>query len=208
MRSLPTHLVLLGHNGAGKTTLLSYLLGFYTHTDQHPYLPTLAKGIAPLDTKTVGYAPEAARLEGSLSGDEYLKMQAMLRGVAAPKATDAFAQVGLQADRDMPLSRYSKGMRQRLLLALALVGSPSTLVLDEPTSGLDPFGRNAIGDLLIDLAKGHRMILSTHDLDLAARFGGTVWILHEGAYAYQGIPTSKAQLEVTFFAHPVTGESL
>ncbi|GHV04579.1 hypothetical protein AGMMS50229_06270 [Campylobacterota bacterium] len=194
-------MTLLGHNGAGKSTLIGYLLGFYNSLDQHPFLPHYAEHIAPLDRHGVGYAPEAAWLDDNSSGLDYLRLMAGLRGVKQFDAGELFASVGLQADPKKPIKTYSKGMKQRLLLSIALLGNPKTLVLDEPTSGLDPFGREEIEALLFDLVKKHELILCTHSLELAFSLGIETWILREGEIALRQTFTNLDELKDAFFAH-------
>lgn len=196
-----TGVLLLGHNGAGKSTLLSYMLGFYPDPSAHPYLPALSHHVTLLDRASTGYAPEAAYLDDAMTGGEYVRLLAGLRQVRRPDPAALFARVELDASPKTPIHRYSKGMKQRLLLALALVGEPETLVLDEPTSGLDPFGREAVGRLLEGLKKERRLILSTHSLELAARLGGETWILKEGEVVYKGTPSGLEELRALFFRH-------
>jgi ABC-2 type transport system ATP-binding protein len=194
-------MTLLGHNGAGKSTLISYLLGFYTHSRQHPFLPHFAGHVQPLDRAQVGYAPEAPYLDESASALDYLRLMAPLKGVDHFDIEPLFARVGLVADPKKPIAHYSKGMKQRLLIALALLGNPRTLVLDEPTGGLDLFGHRQIGDLLLALKASHHLIVSTHSLDLAWALGNPVWILKEGRIIYQETPQNREALEAVFLAH-------
>lgn len=193
-------MTLLGHNGAGKSTLIGYLLGFYNRLDQHPFLPHYAEHIAPLDRSEVGFAPEASWLEESASAMDYLLMMSGLRGCANFDCAKLFERVGLHANPKAAIKTYSKGMKQRLLLAIALLGDPKTLVLDEPTSGLDPFGRIEIEELLSSLANKHNMILCTHSLELAQRIGNEIWILCEGRIALKKKFDSFDELKEQFFA--------
>lgn len=192
-------MTLLGHNGAGKSTLIGYLLGFYNRLEQHPFLPHFAELIAPLDRRESGYAPESPWLEESSSANDYLKLMAPLKGVKTYNAAALFDRVGLKADLKAPIRTYSKGMKQRLLLAIALLGDPETLILDEPTSGLDPFGRDEVEALLLELAKNHRLIISTHSLELAWKLDQEVWILCEGRVAHRGRFESFEALKNRFF---------
>ena len=196
-----TDVLLLGHNGAGKSTLLSYMLGFYPDPSAHPFLPALSRHVERLDKTSTGYAPEAAYLDDAMTGGEYVRLLAGLRKMPTPDPSALFHRVGLKASPKQPIHTYSKGMKQRLLLALALVGDPETLVLDEPTSGLDPFGREAVAALLAKLKKERRLILSTHSLELAARLGGETWILKEGEVVYKGTPSGLEELRELFFRH-------
>lgn len=193
-------MTLLGHNGAGKSTLIAYLMGFYNRLEHHPFLPHFAQLIQPLDRARVGYAPESPWLEESASANDYFALMAPLKGAKTYDLAALFERVGLKADPKAPIRTYSKGMKQRLLLALALLGDPETLVLDEPTSGLDPFGREEVESLLIDLAREKRLIVSTHSLELAWRLGSEVWILKEGIVAHQGCFESFEALKERFFA--------
>ncbi len=195
-------MTLLGHNGAGKSTLIGYLLGFYNRLDQHPFLPHFSEKIAPLDRHQVGYAPEAPYLDESASALDYLRLMAPLKRADRFDSAALFEQVGLIVDPKKPIAKYSKGMKQRLLIALALLGSPCTLILDEPTGGLDPFGHRQIGDLLLKLKAHHRLIVSTHSLDLAWALENPIWILKEGQIVHQGAFKSREALEACFFAHP------
>ncbi|MDR1450965.1 MAG: ABC transporter ATP-binding protein [Helicobacteraceae bacterium] len=192
-------MTLLGHNGAGKSTLISYVLGFYNNVRQHPFLPHFAEHVEPLDRREVGYAPEAAWLAEKARAIDYLALTANLRGGKSYDTAALFDRVGLRADPKKPIKTYSKGMKQRLLLAIALLGEPMTLVLDEPTSGLDPFGREEIESLLVDLAKTHKLIVCTHSLELARKLGDEVWILCEGKIACKRRFDSIEELEETFF---------
>jgi ABC-type multidrug transport system ATPase subunit len=193
-------MTLLGHNGAGKSTLISYLLGFYNRLDQHPFLPHFAEHIAPLDRRDAGYAPESAWLTAKACAADYLSLMASLRGVKSYDTAALFDRVGLKADPLKPIKTYSKGMKQRLLLAIALLGEPRTLVLDEPTSGLDPFGREEIESLLVDLSKTHKLIVCTHSLELASKLGDEVWILREGEIVAKKRFETFEALERDFFA--------
>ncbi|KIM11311.1 MAG: hypothetical protein KU37_06640 [Sulfuricurvum sp. PC08-66] len=194
-------MILLGHNGAGKSTLLSYLLGFYTLDKHHPFIAHFRTFIAPLHNSSIGYAPEAALLDMSLCARDYFAMMAGVKGIESYDRGALLAQVHLSVDERMALKHYSKGMKQRLLLALALLGAPQILVLDEPTSGLDPFGQARIEELLVGLKNSHQFILSTHSLSLAYRMEDEIWILKEGRIVYQGRPESLEALQTLFYSH-------
>lgn len=194
-------MILIGHNGAGKSTLISYLLRFYTHPSQHPFIKNFQKFIAPLQGQKIGYAPESALLDLSLNAWDYFKMIAALQGVQNFDIDTHLAQVKLSVDPKMALLHYSKGMRQRLLLALALLGNPDVLVLDEPTSGLDPFGQEAIESLLLSLKEKYRFIISTHSLKLAQQMDDEIWIIKEGEIAHQGRFETVEALHSTFMQY-------
>ncbi len=185
-------MVLIGHNGSGKSTLIQYLLGFYNHPSQHPFLEHFSQKIDPLDVKHIGYTPEIALLDNNLNANDYGKLIAGLRYVKDYNLKTLMDSVSLNVSPSSPLKSYSKGMKQRLLLALALLGEPELIVLDEPTSGLDPFGQEVIEALLIKLKKTKNIdfILCTHSLRLAYALNEEIWILKEGKIVYQGKPNS------------------
>lgn len=194
-------MTLLGHNGAGKSTLIGYLLGFFTNENQHPFLPHFATLVKTLDLSTVGYAPEASYLEESANLKEYFELMCKLKNSTGCKIEPLLDRVALDVDMKLPIRSYSKGMKQRLLLALALIGNPKTLVLDEPTSGLDPFGRDAIDELLLDLIKSHQIIISTHSLELAYKLNQECWILQNGVVKTRKIFTTLEDLKAEFYRH-------
>jgi len=194
-------MILLGHNGAGKSTLINYLLGFYPSLDSHPYLAKLAKDVQKLDLSSVGYAPEAALLDGGLSAEDYFELLAKNKKIKKYSASAELAKVGLTLPKNQKIKKYSKGMKQRLLLALSLFGEPHTVVLDEPTSGLDPFGKDELETYLLSLRDTKEFIVSTHSLEFAYKFESEIWILKEGIVVYKGRPESFDALEKLFLAN-------
>jgi len=194
-------MILLGHNGAGKSTFINFLLGFYVTLSDHPFLPHFKDHLPRIDKKDIGYAPEAALLDLNMSAKDYFDMMAALRDIKEFDANELLRNVALEVELNMPIKKYSKGMKQRLLLALALLGKPKTLILDEPTSGLDPFGRLEIEKLLISLKKDHSFIISTHSLELALALEDEIWILKEGKIEYKGYPKSLKELEELLLKH-------
>lgn len=190
-------MVLLGHNGAGKTTLLNYITGLYGACGQHPFLPAL-KPFAERLREGLGhyaYSPESAYLDYESSATDYFRLMASVHGCGEYDQPGLLQRVGLEVEPDKPIKHYSKGMKQRLMLALALLPDPDTLILDEPTSGLDPYGRAAVEALLLELARSHRLILSTHSLDLAAQLGDEVCILRHGEVVFEGRVDERFVLE-------------
>ncbi len=192
-------MILLGHNGAGKSTLINYLLVFYPSVSSHPYLAELSKDAPKIDLNAVGYAPEAALLDGGLCAADYFALLADNRGIKAYDAVTELNKVGLRIDKNLKIKKYSKGMKQRLLLSLSLFGDPSTVILDEPTSGLDPFGREEIEAYLLGLKDRCEFIISTHSLEFAYKFQKEIWILKEGKVTYRGKPQSLEELKRLFF---------
>ncbi|MFO1541501.1 MAG: ABC transporter ATP-binding protein [Chloroflexota bacterium] len=160
---------LLGPNGAGKTTTILMLLGLTEPTSGTAEVLGLDPARKPLAVKRhVGYLPDNVGFYGSLSGRENLRYTARLNGIerrAAEARIDALLRtVGLAAAGEKAVETYSRGMRQRLGLADALVKSPSVVILDEPTTSIDPVGVLEVLDLVRALAhdEGVAVLLSSH----------------------------------------------
>ncbi|UWU18746.1 ABC transporter ATP-binding protein (plasmid) [Rhizobium sullae] len=160
-------IALVGHNGAGKTTIIKLILGLIRPTSG----TVSVLGEDPVTGNTgvrrrLGYLPESVSFHLALTGREILAFYASLKRIRLAKTHDLFARVGLsEIAADRPVRTYSKGMRQRLGLAQALLGEPRILLLDEPTSGLDPALRRNFYDVVSELrAKGTTVLLSSHAL--------------------------------------------
>ncbi|HYJ73974.1 MAG TPA: ABC transporter ATP-binding protein [Kineosporiaceae bacterium] len=179
---------LLGPNGAGKTTVIKMLLGL-VRPDAGEVLLLGRPGRDPAARARVGYLPELFRYQPWLSASEVLALHVRLAGVAVPEAErrECLARVGL-ADRARDrVGGFSKGMQQRLGLAVALVARPELVVLDEPTSALDPVGRADVRDLVLELkARGVAVLLNSHLLGEVERVCDRVVILDKGRVAAAG----------------------
>lgn len=155
---------LLGHNGAGKTTVMRMILGLTSASSGR--IEVL--GTKPGSRKArsaIGFLPESVAFHGSLSGREQLRHFARLKSVRGNVADDLLDRVGLSDAADRKIRTYSKGMRQRIGLAQALLGKPKLALLDEPTSGLDPISRHEFYDIVDELAQsGAAVLLSSHAL--------------------------------------------
>lgn len=184
---------LLGHNGAGKTTTLRLLNGVLKPTSG------LARvfGLSPVeDGLTVrrrsGVLTEAPSLEERLTARQNLRYYADLYGVAVPKVAariEGLLQIfELNEVGDAKVGSFSKGMRQRLALARALLHEPELLYLDEPTAGLDPHGRREFHDLVKALSdrEDTTILLTTHDLAEAERLAGRILVLAAGRIIANG----------------------
>ena len=158
----------LGPNGAGKSTTMRILCGCIGASSGRARLAGHDVLDAPDEVKRrIGYLPEVPPLYPTMTVEDYVTFAARLKGVEDPAAaTDrALGRVGLGDVRGRVIDHLSKGYRQRVGLAQALVHDPDVLVLDEPTSGLDPAQRKEIRELLTELAAGDRtVVLSTHVL--------------------------------------------
>lgn len=159
---------LIGHNGAGKSTLFKMMLGLIAPTSGEILLcgQKVSGQAFRAVRRTVGYLPENVVLYDNLTGEETLAFFAQLKGVHNPKqCTQLLAQVGLEQAGKRRVREYSKGMRQRLAFAQALLGQPQLLLLDEPTNGLDPEGIHEFYLALSQVcAAGTTVILTSHIL--------------------------------------------
>ncbi len=158
---------LVGHNGAGKTTLIKLMLGLIRPSSGQ--LRVLgedpAAGSAAM-RRQIGYLPENVAFNPSLTGRETLRFYAALKRAPRGQVEELLDLVGLGAGADRRVRTYSKGMRQRLGLAQAMLGAPKILLLDEPTTGLDPaLRRDFYGFLDALREEGATILLSSHALD-------------------------------------------
>jgi len=155
---------LFGHNGAGKTTSMKLILGLLSPSAGQ----VKVLGRAPNDPQVrrqLGYLPENVTFYPQLSGRETLRHFARLKGAAQSQVDELLEQVGLAHAADRRVKTYSKGMRQRLGLAQALLGEPKLLLLDEPTVGLDPIATQDLYQLIDRLRqRGTSIILCSHVL--------------------------------------------
>lgn len=155
---------LFGHNGAGKTTSMKLILGLLQASRGRVQV----LGRSPNDSlvrRQLGYLPENVTFYAQLSGRETLRHFARLKGAALTQVDDLLEQVGLADAMERRVKTYSKGMRQRLGLAQALLGAPRLLLLDEPTVGLDPIATQDLYQLVDRLRQqGTSIILCSHVL--------------------------------------------
>jgi len=174
----------LGPNGAGKTTTVRMLTGVIK-ADSGTAL-VMASRAGSLKAKQVaGVVPEIANAYNDLSGWNNLMLMAELYGIASSEAKERseslLRALGLLERRDSPVKTYSKGMKQRLILGMALISDPLILFLDEPTSSLDVQSARLIKDMLRSLnAGGKTIFLTTHDMDEANQLCDRVAIINKG----------------------------
>ncbi len=170
----------LGPNGAGKSTTISVLLGFLEPTAGEVRVLGESE-MGPSVRERVGLLPEGCAPYDNLTGREHVTSAVRAKG-ADDDPTALLDRVGLDPDdADRPAGDYSKGMQQRLFLAVALVGAPDLLVLDEPASGLDPSGVRLLRRIVAEeVDRGATVFFSSHDLDEVERVCDRVGIMREG----------------------------
>ncbi|MCD6193445.1 MAG: ABC transporter ATP-binding protein [Candidatus Aminicenantes bacterium] len=204
---------LLGPNGAGKSTLLRLLLGFLSL--QKGEARVMGYDVAQETRRVrqiVGYMPEDESYIPGIDGVTLTALLGELAGMprqeAMKRAHDVLFYVGLGESRYRLVDTYSKGMRQRLKLAQALVHDPQLLLLDEPTSGLDPQGREEILALIKDIAAhGVQVLVSSHILPDIEETCPEVIILHQGRLAAQGNLQQLKQLDFSLYELKLKGEA-
>jgi ABC-2 type transport system ATP-binding protein len=182
---------LLGPNGAGKTSVIKMLLGL-VQPDAGEVLLLGRPATEPAARARVGYLPEHFRYQPWLSAAEVLRLHVRLSGidVTAQEQRDCLALVGLAERTGDRVGGFSKGMQQRLGLAVALVARPELVVLDEPTSALDPLGRVDVRDIVLHLrSQGVAVLLNSHLIGEVERVCDRVVILDRGRVAASGTLT-------------------
>jgi ABC-2 type transport system ATP-binding protein len=177
---------LLGRNGSGKSTTVKIVTGLIQPSGGSVRLDGASIDADPIAYKAqVGYVPEEAHLYQYLTGPEYLSLVGRLRGLPAGRLDEkieAFLKLwGIEDARYAPMSAYSKGMRQKVLLSAALLHDPRVVVFDEPNSGLDVTASLVLRSLVKALARdGKLVIYSSHLLETLEAVCTDVVILHEG----------------------------
>ncbi|MCY4188639.1 MAG: ABC transporter ATP-binding protein [Bryobacterales bacterium] len=191
----------LGPNGAGKTTTMRILTGFLPPTQGTASVAGFDVGQHPIEVKRrIGYLPETPPLYPEMQVGDYLRFVAAIKNIPAreiPRRVDAVLErTSTGPVRDLLVGKLSKGYRQRVGLAQALIHSPDVLVLDEPTSGLDPKQIIDVRAMVRSLAGEHTILLSTHILPEVAGTCGRVIIINEGRLEASDTPENlTAQLQ-------------
>jgi ABC-2 type transport system ATP-binding protein len=177
---------LLGPNGAGKSTTLKILTGILAPGEGHVRINGFSLPEQTIEAKRIiGYVPESANLYESLTAQEFLELIGRLREieekVLKQKILTLLETFDISKQRFSRLSTFSKGMRQKVLLAAALLHNPPVLLLDEPLSGLDVSSSLIVKDLLSALSReGKTILYSSHVLDVVERVCDRVLIIHQG----------------------------
>lgn len=181
----------LGPNGAGKTTTMRILSGYMPPTSGKARIAGFDVVEQSLEVrKRVGYLPETVPLYQDMTVFEYLKFMADLRRVpeAESRVEDVLEMVHMEDRIDSYIANLSKGMRQRVGLAQALIHEPDVLILDEPTIGLDPVQIIEVRNLIQELGKEHTILLSTHILSEAQQVCNRVLIINKGKIVAEDTP--------------------
>lgn len=182
---------LLGPNGAGKSTLMNIMTQNIRQSDGQVLWK--GKDVDSLDKEyrsIIGYAPQQQGLYESFTGRRFLAYMATLKAIPRKKMAkeidQALASVNLEAVADRKIGTYSGGMKQRLLIAQAIMGNPELIILDEPTVGLDPKERVSLGEKIHAMAKDKVILLSTHVLSDIESIAKEVIFLKSGQIVEQG----------------------
>lgn len=180
---------LLGPNGAGKTTTLKMLLGLVSPSGGAFRL--FGETAGPDVRHRIGFLPEQPYFPALLTAQQVMVFYARLSGLdkqaGKERAVELLPRVGLRGQENTPVSRFSRGMLQRLGIAQALVASPELLVFDEPASGLDPVGQRDVRNLILELRDaGTTVLLSSHQLSEVEAVCDEVTILDRGTVAARG----------------------
>jgi len=188
----------LGPNGAGKSTTMRILTGYLSASSGSASIAGYDVFANPVEVRRrVGYLPENNPLYNDMRVSNYLRLCCKLRGVSPRRRRDRVDYVlqacGLEERRRDIVGRLSKGLRQRVGLAQAVVHDPDLLILDEPTSGLDPAQTRETRDLIVELGKAHTVILSSHILPEVSATCERVVIINRGSLVADDRPENLAK---------------
>lgn len=180
----------LGPNGAGKSTLIKLLLNFIRPSSGSIFISDIKIGEMRFQ-HLIGYLPEFPCFYENLTGYEILEFAAKASGLKSKDLNEVSGQVMESLDLDQAgdklIKAYSKGMKQRLGIAMALIHDPEIFILDEPMSGLDPMGRKLVTDVILDLKKrGKTVFFSSHILSDIEKLCDRVGVLNRGKLLYTG----------------------
>ncbi|MCT4699882.1 gliding motility-associated ABC transporter ATP-binding subunit GldA [Tenacibaculum haliotis] len=171
----------LGPNGAGKSTTMKILTGFIQPSEGNVFVSEIDVVKNPIEAqKKIGYLPEHNPLYLDMYVREYLQFQASLHQVKKEKLETIIQQVGLSIEAHKKINQLSKGYRQRVGLAAAILHDPEVLILDEPTTGLDPNQLVEIRELIKELGKNKTVLLSTHIMQEVEAVCDRVIIINKG----------------------------
>ena len=187
----------LGPNGAGKSTTMKILTGFLAPSSGSARIAGIDIDVDRIAaSRLLGYLPENGPLYTDMTPAEYLEYSGRLRGMSGPALRTAMDKVAdscrVTEVWHKTIRKLSKGFRQRVGLAQAILHDPRVLILDEPTSGLDPNQILLVRDLVRSLAKDKTVLLSTHILQEVGAMADRVVLINEGGVVFQGTPAELA----------------
>ena len=185
----------LGPSGSGKTTMINILTGqLLPDSGITQLLGKDSQDLHPTDLEKIGIVSDQSGFYEKLSLEKNLLLYAKLYGVNLNRVDELLDQVGLLASKKILAEQLSTGMKQRMLLARALINQPKILFLDEPTSGLDPTTSKSIHELLVQLKEsGTTIFLTTHDMNEATLLCDHLDLLNKGKLIEQGSPADIIQ---------------
>lgn len=185
----------LGPSGSGKTTTINILTGqLLADSGQAKVFGKAAASLDSQDLAQIGIVSDTSGFYEKLTLYKNLQVYSKWHGVTNERVDELLKQVGLYESKDKPAEKLSTGMKQRMLLARALINKPKFLFLDEPTSGLDPSTSRKIHELLLDLkAQGTTIFLTTHDMQEATLLCDRVALLYQGKLVEEGRPSDLIQ---------------
>ncbi|MEV5509122.1 ABC transporter ATP-binding protein [Streptomyces orinoci] len=187
MRVGPGVTGLLGPNGAGKSTLIHMMAGFLAPSSGTVTLDGAAIWGNEQIYRQIGLVPEREAMYDFLTGREFVRANAELHGLGEDAAQRALATVEMEYAQDRRISTYSKGMRQRVKMASALVHDPAVLLLDEPFNGMDPRQRMQLMELLRQMgAEGRTVLFSSHILEEVEQLAAHIEVVVAGRHAASG----------------------
>ena len=180
----------LGPNGAGKSTAINLALGFIKPDEGGVFINGISSAYTSARSH-LGYLPEEPNLSERLTAYELLEFNGIASGLKREETRrridPILKKMELLPFKHRAVRTYSKGMKQRVGLAMALIGNPPILILDEPMSGIDPIGRKLVADLILELkAEGKTVFFSTHILNDVEVLCDRIGVLHQGEVLYCG----------------------
>lgn len=184
----------LGPNGAGKTTTMRLLTGVLTTDSGAVHINGIDIHHHPLEAKMqMGVIPESSTVYGDMSAEQNLQLSGQMYGMPREdrdkRVDELLSRMGLSEKRKLPVRTFSKGMKQRVSIACAIVHRPHILLLDEPTSGLDVQSRRLVTDTIRDMnEQGSTIFLTTHNIEEANTLCQTVCIINKGKIVAQDSP--------------------
>lgn len=201
---------LCGGNGAGKSTVLRMIAGIMQPTNGEITVGGLQwKKDRKKFSQQIGYMPDDFQFSQGLTAAEALSFWAALRRVPQSRVDEVLEIVGLKDKRNKQVHTFSKGMRQRILFAQAMLGKPPLLIMDEPTNGLDPYWMNEFVRLLQNIrSEGHTVLFSTHQLEIAEEVADEVVFLNNGRNYGEGTVEHFRQQYGSYPLHAAFRQSL